>query len=224
MTNETYIRLTAAITPASTERLLQIVDEKYRSGIKRLHLLLSTPGGAVPHGITLYNFLKGIPMEIYTHNFGTVDSIGVIVFCAGVKRYSVSDARFFLHPVGADITSPTRIDEHWLLERSQSLKIDQNNIARIIAKTTERDLQSIVQDIAKRHTLNPEEALQYGLVSEIKDNVLPANADFIAIHESEGNAPQTFPGPMIQIAAPAPAKSHPPQASTSNIYADAGVL
>ena len=61
MDNETYIRLTAPIIQHSAEKLLQIVDQKYRSGVRKLHLLLSTPGGNVAHGINIYNFLKGGP-------------------------------------------------------------------------------------------------------------------------------------------------------------------
>ena len=109
LVQETYVRLTAPITPQSTERLLQVIDQKYQSGIKRLNLLLSTSGGSVDHGIALYNFLQGIEMEVVTHNFGIVDSIGIAIFCAGTQRYSVSHARFLLHPF--NYGSPTCVDE-----------------------------------------------------------------------------------------------------------------
>ena len=217
MMSETYVRLTAPITPHSTQRLLQIIDQKYQSGARRLHLLLSTPGGSVAHGISLYNFLKGIPIEVVTHNFGTVDSIGIIIFCAGSERYSVPHARFFLHPVGFDIKGNLRADEHWLLERTQSLKIDQVNIARIIAETAGRDPNAVLADIGQRKTLHPEEAQAYGLVTGIKPDILPLEADFVPIYESEAQPAQRS-APAIQFAAPPTAVVEPPDDSLSSIY------
>ncbi len=87
MNDETWIRLTAPITPYSTQRLFRVIDRKYQAGVRKIHLLLSTPGGSVAHGIAIYNFLRGIPVEILTHNFGTVDSIGIIVFGSISESY-----------------------------------------------------------------------------------------------------------------------------------------
>jgi ATP-dependent protease ClpP protease subunit len=33
------------------------------------------------HGLTAYNYLKGIPATVTTHNIGSVDSIGVALYC-----------------------------------------------------------------------------------------------------------------------------------------------
>ena len=186
MLSETYIRLTA-ITQSSAERLFNVVDQKLRSGTQRFHLLLSAIGGNAVHGISIYHFLKGIPAEIITYNFGTVDSIGITIFCSGNKRISVPNARFFLHPAGMDVRKPTRIDDHWLREHRESLKIDHENVAKIIAFETRRDYQSVLHDIGERKSLNPDEAVTYGLVHETGSNLLPIDADFVPIYESEIN-------------------------------------
>ena len=218
MNGETYIRLTAPITPHSTQRLLQIIDAKYQGGTRKIHLLLSTPGGMVSHGISLYNFLKGIPMEVVTHNFGTVDSIGIIIFCAGSRRHSVPHARFFLHPVAMEINQQTRVDEHWLLEHSKSLKIDQENIARIISETTQRSKAEVLRDIGERRTLHPEEAKSYGLVHDIQPDLLPPGADFAPIYESEAQQLPPLSGLATQIGAPPGTSSPRPRDASSSIY------
>ena len=189
MITESYIRLTAPITPNSTQRLLQVVDQKYNSGVRKLHLLLSTPGGSVAHGIALYNILKGLPLNVITYNIGTVDSIGVIIYCAGEVRISVPNARFFLHPIGMEINKPMRVDEHWIQETRSSLRTDQANIAKIIALTTNKEPKTVETDISERKSLFPEEALKYGLVQEIKTDLLPQEADLIPIYESEAFPP-----------------------------------
>lgn len=219
MDNETYIRLTAPITQHSAEKLLQIVDQKYRSGVRKLHLLLSTPGGNVAHGINIYNFLKGVPIEIVTHNFGTVDSIGIILFCAGSQRYSVPHARFFLHPVAMKVNQNTKLDENSLLEYQNGLKIDQTNIARVIAFTTNNDESLILQDIHSRKTLSPDEAVKYGLVTDIETNLMPMNSDFVPIYESEASQ-------LVKLNIPTPQSEFvgiPPHNSFSDIYDFNGV-
>lgn len=83
---EAYIRLLAPVVPETTDRLFKIIDQKIGSGVKKIHLLISSPGGSVFHGLSIYNYLKGAPIEVDTYNFGSVDSIGVVIFCAGKKK------------------------------------------------------------------------------------------------------------------------------------------
>jgi len=218
MNEEAYIRLTAPITPQSTQRLLQVIDQKYQAGVRKLHLLLSTPGGSVAHGIAIYNFLKGIPMDVICHNFGTVDSIGVIIFCAAEHRYSVPNARFFLHPVGMDIDRLTRVDEHWLSEQNQSLTIDQENIAKIIGLTAGKDYRAVLKDIGDRKSLAPEEAKEYGLVQKIKPELMPLEADFVPIYESEAQPPP-YAGQQIQVSIPQGIVAAPPPDSSTSVSA-----
>ena len=54
---------------------MQVVDKKLSQGARKMGLLISTPGGDVFQGLSAYNYLKGIPLEITTHNFGSADSI-----------------------------------------------------------------------------------------------------------------------------------------------------
>ena len=73
----------------SINALMQVVDKKLSQGAQKMGLLISTPGGDVFQGLSAYNYLKGVPLEISSHNFGSADSIGVVLFCAGTKRLSV---------------------------------------------------------------------------------------------------------------------------------------
>src|SRR5689334_10006668 len=71
--------------------------------VKTLHLLISTGGGTVMHGIAAYNLLKSLPHTVITHNIGDVNSIGIIMFLAGKKRYASPLATFMIHGVKAVI-------------------------------------------------------------------------------------------------------------------------
>jgi len=88
------------------------------------------------------------------------------------------------------------LDEHL-----KSLQIDQSNISKIIAFTTNKKEDDIMADMHNRTTISPEEAKSYGLVTEIKNTLMPANAEFYSIGEFDGQSsplPQ-FMMPPIQL-------------------------
>jgi ATP-dependent Clp protease, protease subunit len=180
---ETYIRFMAPVIPATIDNLMKIVDQKLHQKYERIHLLVSSPGGSVFHGLSVYNFLKGAPVEVYTYNFGSVDSIGVVIYCAGSKRFCVPHARFLIHGVKLNINGKLSIDEFQINEHLKSVQIDQKNIARVIADNTSKGSDVIEKDMHDRKTLSPNEAKDYGLVHEIKSELFPADSEFISIGE-----------------------------------------
>lgn len=95
------IKFFAPVIDVTVNALMDAVDQKMKQGIKEFILVISSPGGSVFHGLSAYNYLKGLPVEITTHNFGSVDSIGIVLYCSGSKRLSVPQARFLLHGVSA---------------------------------------------------------------------------------------------------------------------------
>ena len=199
---ECYIRFLAYINGFSVEHLLKIIDTKITDGYSRIHLMINSPGGSVAHGLALYNILKSSPVEIYTYNIGSVDSIGVIVFCSGDKRYSVPNSRFLIHPVNFNIQGNHNLDEHQLNEHTKSIRIDQKNIINVIAQTTNQDIKDIERKIHERTTFTAEEAKKQSLVDSITEMpFIPLDAELISIPESSAN-PSINPSinqPQLQL-------------------------
>jgi ATP-dependent protease ClpP protease subunit len=192
---EFYVRFFAPVVPESIGALLQVVEGKVKQGYKRMTLLISCMGGDVFQGISAYNFLRGIPLEITTHNFGSADSMGVVLFCAGDWRLSVPHARFLLHGANANFNQPISLEEKQLEEKLKSLQIDQGNIARVIADTVGRDREDVLMDMHNRTTLFPEQAVEYGLVHEIRSELFGPGAEVISIQGSPTPQPNQPPGP-----------------------------
>jgi ATP-dependent Clp protease protease subunit len=191
---ECFIRFMAPVIPQTTDQLFRIIDAKINQKFEKLHLLISSPGGSVFHGISLYNFLRGAPIEVWTYNFGSVDSIGVVIFCAGQKRISVPHARFLIHGVKFNFSGNASFDEKQIEEHLKSIKIDQQNIARIIADTTQKPTHKVEEDMNNRITLNSYEARDYGLVHDIRSSQLfPIDADLSVIGENIQQMPQGIP-------------------------------
>jgi ATP-dependent Clp endopeptidase proteolytic subunit ClpP len=188
----------APIIPPTVDHLMKTLDLKIREKYERLHLMISSPGGSVFHGLSVYNFLKGSPLEVHTYNFGSVDSIGVVMYCAGSKRFSVPHARFLIHGVKINFTGQVSFDEYQIHEFLKQVQIDQKNIARVIADNTGKSADIIEKDMHDRRTLNPNEAKDYGLVHSIQSELLPIDAEFVSINEPilKGPMPIMPQGPM----------------------------
>jgi ATP-dependent Clp protease protease subunit len=175
------IRFFAPIVDATVNALMNAVDQKMRQGTREFIILLSSPGGSVIHGLSAYNYLKGLPVTITTHNFGSVDSVGVVLYCAGSKRLSVPQARFLFHGISAQFKGDQNLEEKQLEERLKGLRIDMENIAKVIASNFGKTVRDIVEAMGERTTLNPEEAVAWGLVHEIRSELFELGSEVIAI-------------------------------------------
>jgi ATP-dependent Clp protease protease subunit len=198
--SDLYIRFLAPVVPQTTAQLFAVIDNAIKQKVERIHLLLSSPGGSVFHGLSIYNFLRGAPVEVFTYNFGSVDSIGVVVFCAGSRRVSVPHARFLIHPVQFNFQGQMAFDEKQLEEHVKSLKIDQENIARVIADTTGKPLHKVEADMISRTTLSPTQAKDYGLIHDVQSTLFPAGAALAVINEPIQMGPQLIgvTQPLVQ--------------------------
>ncbi len=175
------IKFFAPVIDVTVNALMDAVEQKMKQGTENFIILVSSPGGSVPHGLSAYNYLKGLPASITTHNFGSVDSIGVVLYCAGSKRLSVPQARFLLHGVNAQFSGNQTLEEKQLEERLKGLRIDIENIAKVIAANTGKSVKDVTNAMLERTTLNPEEARSWGLVHEIKSQLFEAGSEVISI-------------------------------------------
>ena len=176
-----YIRFFAGVDPNTVKTLMTMVEQKLKEGATKFILLISSGGGNVYAGISAYNFLKGIPAQVETHNFGMANSVALVLFCAGGKRFSAPHATFLLHGVQANFPQGAALEEDQLNERLKSLQLDTENIAGIVAATTHKPEAEVLRDIRGRTTLNPEQALEYGLVNEIKEPLFVKEAELLSI-------------------------------------------
>jgi ATP-dependent protease ClpP protease subunit len=192
-TKPVVIRFFAPVIDATVNTLMSAVDQKMKQGIKDFIILLSSPGGSVVHGLSAYNYLKGLPACITTHSFGSVDSIGIVIYCAGSKRLSVPQARFLFHGVSAQFRGEQNLDEKLLEERLKGLRIDMENIAKVIAANTGKSAKEVTDAMFERITLNPEEAQSWGLVHEINSKLFEEGSEVIAIQFQQQQPPQQLP-------------------------------
>lgn len=179
------VRLFAPVNETTVSKLMEIIDQKMKKGVNEFKILISSPGGSVQHGLSAYNYLKGIPAKITTHNFGIVDSIAILLYCSGQKRLCVPQARFLLHTTTYTISRDTKYEEKQLEEILKRMRIDIENIAKVIADNTNKNVEEIKEAIYKRTTLSPEEAKEWGLVHEIESKLFEVGSEVVSIDPAQ---------------------------------------
>ena len=184
----TVIKFFAPVIEITINTLMDAIDQGMKEGVSHFTILISSPGGSVFHGLSAYNYLRGLPVTVTTHNFGSVDSIAAILFCGGSKRFSVPQARFLLHGVSAMFQNE-RLEEKQVEERLKGLKIDIENIAKVIAaNTSAKTIDDIKNAMLERTTLNSEQAKAWGLIHEIKSELFEIGSEVIPIQYQHNKA------------------------------------
>jgi ATP-dependent protease ClpP protease subunit len=145
-----------------------------------VHLLLSTPGGAVMNGINLYNVLRALPFKLITHNVGNVDSIGNAVFLAGEERYACPHSTFMFHGVAATMQIP-QLEAKQLRELQGSVKADELRIGSIIEQRTNLTHREVAALFREARTKDAAQAVSAGIVNQIEDVKIPPGSPVMSL-------------------------------------------
>jgi ATP-dependent protease ClpP protease subunit len=175
----TYINFHAGITPHTTQNLMTAISQKLVAGATEFYILLSTPGGDVASGVTVYNFLRALPVPVTMHNVGNVDSIGNAIFLAANTRRACAHSTFMFHGVGFDVTN-VRLEEKNARELLHGILANQSRIADIIVERTNIDRRRSRQLFREARTKDANDALAVGIIHEIADAAIPAGSDIVS--------------------------------------------
>jgi len=167
------------ITDVSIAHLIGTVDEKVRQGATTMTILINSNGGNVDQAVAAYNYLRGVPATITTHNFGVADSSAVILYCAGAKRLATPDTRFLLH--GIAVTFQPNVDQNQIGEVMRMLEAQTDIMADTIAKTIGKPRAAVMAAITAKTVLTAEKSKEWGLVTAIESRLYEGGADVVIV-------------------------------------------
>lgn len=133
------------------------------------------------NGITLYNFLIGLPVSLTTHNIGNVDSVGNVIFLAGKKRLACPNSTFMFHGVAFTGNGQYSFGERHLNEIMASVKSDETRMAKLIVSRTSLTEPQVMAMFERAATKNSDDALACGIIHEIRDVNIPQSAILVSI-------------------------------------------
>ena len=146
----------------------------------RLYFLFSSSGGNVESGVTLYNFLRALPVKIAFHNIGSVDSIANVVFVAGEERFATSHATFLLH--GSTWQLNATFDREALNQLTSMANQTENKIAAILAERTKLTESDVRSHFTQGEAKDSRFALDKGIIHQIVDPVIPAHEKLLTFN------------------------------------------
>ncbi len=168
---EQWYTITGGIDVNTAQNLIVYINNQiYSSKIRKLKILISSPGGDVDSAIRIYSYLKALSIEVETIAFSQIDSAANIIYSAGSKRIAIKGCRFFLH----EGTFTTGAQTTTLHNHEEALAIFKNLLKRhtsILSKETSKKESEINKLLKGSTILNAEEAKKLGLVHEILEKL-----------------------------------------------------
>ena len=132
---------------------------------KDISLYIHCPGGIISAGLAVYDTMQLIRPDVATICVGLAASMGTVLLCAGTKgkRYALPNSTIHMHQAfggaqgqAADIEIAAR----------EIMRI-QEIIRGILVQHTGQPMDKITHDTDRDFYLNPQQAVEYGIVDEI---------------------------------------------------------
>ncbi|GBD98204.1 ATP-dependent Clp protease proteolytic subunit 1 [bacterium BMS3Abin07] len=178
-----YINFFDGIDQTKVNKFIQFtVDAINQHNPTEIYYLISSNGGDVDSGFTLYNFLVSLQgkMTITMHNTGTIDSMANVIFLAGQKRYAAPNASFLYHGIVMNFNAGgygrTILKEH--LSRLDGME---KRMAETISKNSKLTKEELKKFFQQGEGKDVEFALSKDVIHEIKIPSIPQGAIHLAM-------------------------------------------
>ncbi|HLZ35226.1 MAG TPA: ATP-dependent Clp protease proteolytic subunit [Nitrospira sp.] len=138
--------------------------------VPSIKVLMSSSGGIVEEGLSLYGFIRSLPVDITIHNIGSVDSISLAVYLGAARRLANPDATFVMH----DFIFPQPVpvyNRHQAADISVALTGARQKLVNILksrAKMNDEQYQAL-RYLEEATIKTSGEAQQIGIVHEIAE-------------------------------------------------------
>lgn len=160
--------INAAVAKRVINQLLALEYEKPNSPI---NLYLNSPGGEVNSGFAIYDTIRFLSSDVRIINTGLCASIATIINIAAKKqhRYSMPNCKFLIHqPLipGQIYGQASDIEIH-----AREILKTRQKINELLSKECGQPLSKVEKDTTRDYWMNAGEALEYGLVTKIIENI-----------------------------------------------------
>jgi len=132
---------------------------------KDIQLYINCPGGVIAAGLAIYDTIQLIRPNVSTICVGMAASMGTVLLCAGTKgkRFALPNSTIHLHQAAGGVQGQAADIE---IAAREILRL-QDIIRGILVNHTGQPLDKIIHDTDRDFYLNPQQAVEYGLIDEI---------------------------------------------------------
>ena len=132
---------------------------------KDISMYIQSPGGVISAGLSIYDTMQLIRPDVSTICVGMAASMATVLLCAGAKgkRYALPHATIHMHQAMGGAQGQASD----IVIAAREIMRQQDIIKEILTKHTTQALDKITRDTDRDFYLNPEQAVEYGIVDEI---------------------------------------------------------
>lgn len=136
---------------------------------KDIQVYINSPGGSITAGLAIYDTMQQVAPDVVTICYGLAASMGAFLLSGGCKgkRLALPNARIMIHqPLGG--AQGQAVDIEIMAQEILFLKETLNGL---MADHTGQPLAKISEDTERDYFLSPSEAVEYGLIDRVVDNL-----------------------------------------------------
>ena len=132
---------------------------------KDINLYINCTGGVVSAGLAIYDTIQLIRPEVSTICVGLAASMGTILLSSGAKgkRFALPNATIHMHQAMGGAQGQAADIE---IAAKEIMRL-QAIIRNVLAKHTGQTIKKIIQDTDRDFYLDPQQAMEYGIIDEI---------------------------------------------------------
>jgi ATP-dependent Clp protease protease subunit len=163
---ERIVMLFTPITdPVANTVIAQLLYLEREDPDKDISMYIQSPGGHISAGLAIYDTMQLIHAPVSTICVGMTASMATVLLCSGAKgkRYALPHATIHMHQAAGGVQGQAADIE---IAAREILRL-QDIIRGILAKHTGQPIEKIAHDTDRDFYLNPEQAVEYGIIDEI---------------------------------------------------------
>jgi ATP-dependent Clp protease, protease subunit len=148
-----------------------------------IYFAFSSSGGNVDAGITIYNFLRSLPVKIVMHNSGSIDSIANVIFHAAdaEDRFANPHSTFLFHGCSGEFKGNVSLSPSRIQEVLNQLSAQETKIANILAGRCNLALAELQDLLLREEVKDTDFAISKGIIKSVSQFAIPPNSKFYSL-------------------------------------------
>ena len=155
-------QVTEDLADSIAKQLLILDSEDNKSPI---YMYIDSPGGDVYAGFAIYDVIRFVKAPVYLIGMGLIASAATLILIAVPKerRIGLPNSRYLIHqPLGQMRGVATDIEIY-----AKDMEKTRAKLNKLIAEATGTPLEQVTKDTDRDYWLDADEAVKYGLISNI---------------------------------------------------------
>ena len=140
-----------------------------------ISMYIQSPGGVITAGLAIYDTMHLIRPQVSTICVGMAASMATILLTAGAKgkRFALPHATIHMHQASGGVQGQAA---DMVIQAKEIMRL-QDILKEILVKSTGQSSEKVTHDMDRDFYLNPEQAVEYGLIDEILSKQVEEKAE-----------------------------------------------